>query len=337
MMDILELETMVQDRLSNLIDPERATKEELLRLNEMLLIKELARQFYISPELTMGGRARNTLTTLKSYPEYSNLEFQVLLSKGRQVIASQPELKDEMEGDNIVIYPLNHVGELLIRPKEELDKLSKRDLVFLNYWIDTLRGHLELAQDHEKMRKLANWDTKTGLHNVNYFTEIFPRELKRDVKNVSEKDYKGLSLALLDIDNFKLINDTYGHPKGDAVLEKFAQILGLVIEKESDTLARVGGEEFAIVMPETRIEVGKSIADRVRQVTYDTDFGMKDRVTISGGVAHTSQSHFPNELYTFADKALYFAKRNGKNKIVVYSKELAVEPTTHQKMNFGGD
>ena len=134
-----------------------------------------------------------------------------------------------------------------------------------------------------------------------------------------------------------MINDTYGHPKGDAVLEKLAQIFNLVIEKkESDIIARVGGEEFAIVMPNTRIEVAKSIADKIRRITYDTDFEIKDGVTISGGIAHTSQSHFPKELYSFEDKALYAAKKNGRNSIVVYSKELAIEPTTHQKLKFDG-
>jgi diguanylate cyclase (GGDEF)-like protein len=128
---------------------------------------------------------------------------------------------------------------------------------------------------------------------------------------------KKLSLSMLDIDHFKNINDTHGHRVGDAVLQEFVKRIGEVIRKY-DSLGRIGGEEFLIVFPGAKEAVAFKVAERVRSVIGETDFfvdGAKIRVTVSQGVATWDGNTNVDDLIAEADKALYRAKGNGRNRV----------------------
>lgn len=173
----------------------------------------------------------------------------------------------------------------------------------------------ELYKLKEQFRKQANTDSLTKLFNRRYFVSQSEKEFHR-----AKRHNAPLSLVTLDIDYFKRINDQYGHPVGDAVLEQFAAALMPIIRSE-DILARIGGEEFSILLPETAIDVAMTVAERIREeqeglcMTGDWEGGIT--ATVSVGVASLSAQdcHF-EQLFKRADKALYQAKSLGRNRVI---------------------
>jgi len=153
-------------------------------------------------------------------------------------------------------------------------------------------------------------DGLTGVGNRRYFYEKLSQEIKR-----SQSTHAPVSLVFIDIDNFKTVNDTFGHVQGDKVLVQMAVIFKEHI-RGSDSLARWGGEEFAIILPDTDSEVATIIAERLRGVIASFDFGCK--VTISAGITGETGIIDIDKFVSMADGALYRAKVR-KNFVVKYS------------------
>ena len=170
----------------------------------------------------------------------------------------------------------------------------------------------------EEIVKLAKEDPKTGCYNPHFLTEIILKEINRSTR------YKlSFSLILIDIDNFKKFNDTYGHLFGDKILKDFSQIIQMSIRKE-DCVARFGGDEFIIVLPHTGRLGARFVGERVRENFEkrfnEPDYAMQDiRVTFSAGIATYPQDASDCEgLIKSADLALYDSKKAGKNTITNY-------------------
>jgi len=167
----------------------------------------------------------------------------------------------------------------------------------------------------EKLQKLAITDGLTKLYN----SRSFYSQLELEVDRFNRYRHP-LSLLLLDIDNFKVYNDTYGHLEGDKVLVRFSQIIKSCL-RANDSAYRYGGEEFTVILPETGGERAKTVAQRIRKTLESEKFSPKPgkdvKITISIGVTQ----YFPKEeLSTFiqrADKAMYLSKQNGRNKVSV--------------------
>ncbi len=123
---------------------------------------------------------------------------------------------------------------------------------------------------------------------------------------------------MLDIDNFKSINDRFGHDVGDTVLRKIADIL-VENTRAVDTVGRLGGEEFLIICPETGAMQGKFVAEKIRRAVEKLNLDRIPEVTVSIGVADFTGMESVEELIKKADDALYTAKRTGKNRVVIYS------------------
>ena len=186
------------------------------------------------------------------------------------------------------------------------------------------RNHAELEQQHRQLREqneqlqqanevleqLSITDGLTKLHNHRYFQETLTREIKR-VSRTGDS----LALLLIDIDDFKALNDRLGHAAGDAVLVRIARILNESV-RESDVLARYGGEEFVVLAPGTDLEGVAYLAEKVRTAVAEASFGHDTsgkplRVTVSIGVAQYAGDR--REFFDTADRALYRAKAAGKN------------------------
>ena len=172
------------------------------------------------------------------------------------------------------------------------------------------------AQMYERMERMATTDGLTNLINHRYFQELFDAMIAR-----SERYGRPMSLILTDIDHFKSINDTYGHPVGDMVLKKVAKLLSGAARR-TDVVARYGGEEFAVLMEETGTEGALQTAERIRKAIEAETMRSENgtfKCTISLGIAT-----FPNDanvkarLAECADQALYQAKRSGRNRAVVF-------------------
>jgi diguanylate cyclase (GGDEF)-like protein len=122
------------------------------------------------------------------------------------------------------------------------------------------------------------------------------------------------SLIICDIDDFKLINDKYGHSKGDEVLKAFAKVLKQNV-RFTDTLARWGGEEFVILLPQADIAHAVAAARKIRSAIEKHDFDCDERITASFGVSITQKDDTQTDWFNRADKALYLAKESGKNSV----------------------
>lgn len=182
---------------------------------------------------------------------------------------------------------------------------------------DVLKKLLELCIErinlYDRFQQLSIYDTLTETYNRRYFVMRFIEEFER-----AQKFSLKLSFIMIDVDNFKKINDTYGHLVGDAVLKEIAKTIKQNI-REIDSLARFGGEEFSLILPETdkmsAIVVGERIRSRISQQMIKA-FDETLNATISVGVGSFPQNTLhPDVLMETADKALYQAKISGRNRV----------------------
>ncbi len=173
-------------------------------------------------------------------------------------------------------------------------------------------GNIE-ASYHEEIYRLMTIDGLTEMHNKRYFTEMLEREVSR-----SQRYERAFCIVLFDIDHFKKINDTFGHLAGDAVLRQLGAIVKHKVRRD-DISARVGGEEFAILLPEVGVDGGVEAARKLRAAVEGTTFhfeGTAINVTISLGVAQWEQGiESADGLIKAADTKMYEAKSSGRNRV----------------------
>jgi diguanylate cyclase (GGDEF)-like protein len=167
----------------------------------------------------------------------------------------------------------------------------------------------ELKEQQREIEKLINIDKLTGLYNRHKLDS----ELIKEVSKSTRYNTK-LSIIILDIDNFKCINDSFGHLVGDNILKEFSNVLSKNI-RSSDTLGRWGGEEFLIICPFTNLDEIKILANKIKEILESSNFCTKQSHTASFGVAEFDLNEDLEQLLTRADKALYKAKINGKNRV----------------------
>ena len=218
-------------------------------------------------------------------------------------------------GKSILIRDLGSTNGTYVND-ELIDEyvLRDRDLVKIGRTIFKFLtgGNIESAY-HEEIYRLTTVDGLTQIYNKRYFTETLERELSR-----SHRYRRELSLIMFDIDHFKQINDTYGHLAGDYVLKHLAQVIKAKIRRE-DMMARFGGEEFAIVLPEIDNYNALQFAEKIRKLVVATKFRFEDAdidVKISVGVATAQPEETDvNEFIKRADALLYEAKKSGRNKV----------------------
>lgn len=180
--------------------------------------------------------------------------------------------------------------------------------------LQAMAGHIGLAVGnarlHAEVHRLANRDTLTGLFARHYLDE--------EIKQRQSSDFCG-TLIVVDIDQFKMVNDTYGHQKGDKILKQVSDIVKTSI-RQGDVAARWGGEELAVYLPQLGVQQAVFVGERIRKrVMGETE----PRVTVSCGVAEwswTDDRVSVESLFYRADMALYEAKNNGRNQVVIDNK-----------------
>lgn len=183
---------------------------------------------------------------------------------------------------------------------------------------DHFRRNLESLQSSQRTerryRDLAQTDALTGLYNRAWCNQVMTAQLAQCVQ-VGQ----AVSLAMLDVDHFKQVNDRHGHPAGDVVLKSVADLLRGRF-RGTDALARYGGEEFMVLMPATGVQQAQEVLEQVRQALQDLpialDSGETLRCTISIGVAQHQPGQSLNELISLADQMLYRAKQSGRNRVM---------------------
>jgi diguanylate cyclase (GGDEF)-like protein len=207
--------------------------------------------------------------------------------------------------------------------KQKVPVYSRDELGNLAANINRMAESLDAL--YEQMSRLAKTDQLTGLINRHGYEEIVAREMS------SAKRYgRPLSMAIVDIDHFKRINDTYGHVVGDKVLKAVAET-ALKLLRECDYCFRFGGEEFVALMPQTSLDAAMAALERLRQGIEASEFylyGHNVKLTVSAGVvSYTGGDERQERLLQEADQAMYAAKEGGRNRVVSFP----IPPATRGK------
>ncbi len=224
--------------------------------------------------------------------------------------------------DSFICYPLSSgnrlVGILNLTDKKESGRFDSNDLTIL----DSIAPQLAVAIDRHEMKdkagefeQLSVTDPLTGLLNRRYLAERLNEEIRR-----SDRHGYPMSFVMLDVDHFKSYNDKFSHPEGDKALQIVAQCIKESL-READVAARYGGEEFSILLPQTNLEEGRIIAERIRARIENTRFAHR-QVTVSIGITGASSTrNTATEVISAADKALFEAKRKGRNRVCIFEYE----------------
>lgn len=175
----------------------------------------------------------------------------------------------------------------------------------VRHLLDSIESHLG------DLYSMVINDPKTGVYNSKFFDTIMDLEI--------EKAKRGhhLSLLVADIDDFKLVNDAFGHKKGDAILRHVVGIIKKNVRR-IDVIGRFGGEEFTVLLPFTSYEKAEIVAERIRKSIFKSKYLLRHKVTVSIGLATYENDDTAQRLFNKADAALLVAKKNGKNKTVLY-------------------
>lgn len=252
-------------------------------------------------QLKSDLRYRDTPVIVTSESEF-NQHVQLAYAFGANDFLRKPILPDEAKARVHSSLRLNH----------EIDRRKARE----NEITEIANQLRDLTQ---VLMKLSLIDALTGVANRRAFEQNLDQEFKR-----AKRSKKSLSIILFDVDYFKKYNDRYGHPAGDLCLKRLAQQVQSTIKRPGDMVARYGGEEFAIILPETDIQGAAIIAERVLKGVRDLGMSHEDNkqhdqiLTVSIGlVAYDCYEHGVDsaELIRRADKALYKAKNEGRNRI----------------------
>jgi len=175
----------------------------------------------------------------------------------------------------------------------------------------------QLQKTNFELQRLTNTDGLTGIANRRYFDDYLGAEWKRAMRMQEE-----ISLLLIDVDNFKLYNDTYGHVAGDLVLKQVAKAMEASVVRSSDLCARFGGEEFSVILPNTNIDGARAAGEKVREMVESLQIDHVHSVSGILSVSIGAATFIPQEednrsdLIHLADKRLYRAKQIGKNRVV---------------------
>lgn len=242
----------------------------------------------------------------------------------REALAgSQVEVRPLAEHDSPDLVSHGHPGFVLVLPVRRLGKLMGAMELYLAERTELSLDQAEMlqgiaaqaatairhAQLYREQEESSLTDELTHLANRRYLAQRYLQEMQR-----ARRHRQPLAILMMDIDHFKLVNDTRGHLVGDAVLSEVAQIITRSV-RDSDVCARYGGEEFAVILSGSDLDGAMRLAGRLRAAVEAAEFPSGLRVTISVGAAATDEPERLSRLLEEADRALYEAKRKGRNRV----------------------
>jgi diguanylate cyclase (GGDEF)-like protein len=226
-----------------------------------------------------------------------------------------PGIYPEGEPFNLALLPLTYQEE-----KMGYVAFDGGNLDPLATLVRQLASSIKNAELHAKVLDLSLTDGLTGVHNRRYFEIMLQKETDR-----SRRYQRDLAVIMIDIDRFKLYNDAYGHPAGDEALKEIVQCIMRGARRGLDVVTRYGGEEFAVILPETDVEGARVVAESMRRKVAE-DGNLLQPTTVSLGIASLrGEKVSPEELVDEADRALYQAKAQGRNRTVVFYEEWMTE------------
>jgi len=217
------------------------------------------------------------------------------------------------QGDEMLVSQVIQLGAYEYLPKNRINLESVSRVI--NNTLERARLRNDVKKAQAKMAEMSTVDELTKLHNRRYFIEALEGEFERASRYEIE-----MALIMVDLDHFKKINDTYGHPSGDMVLSEIGRILKKHVRR-NDIACRYGGEEFAVILSNVSRENIYAAYDRFREMVSEHLFEYESNqfhITVSIGIAFSNNAESANDLLSQADQALYQAKDTGRNKTVTY-------------------
>ena len=314
-----ELLERVADTLSDLIPYDTLTIYQAHE-SEPVLIPVLARDQYadeIMNDQVALGEGLTGWAVEHREPVWSN---EAHLDERMVQIPGTPE--DEKEA--VIIVPLVARGALhgaLNIYRLESGPFDEEDFELAKRFGDAVAIAMDNARGRARLEQLAHTDSLTGLYNHRFFYERLRAELTR-----ASRIHDSVTVLMLDIDDFKKLNDVYGHGVGDQVLVNIAEILNDMV-RASDVVCRLGGEEFTIIMPSCGAGDALGFASRLTERLSHTDFDPAGEVSMSVGVAQGPEHAMnPRELVACAEAAMMTAKARGKNRVVLFEEDKTERP-----------
>jgi len=303
---------------------EEALKQRTEDLNQR--VKELNCLYKISdivedPEISMDTILHESLEIIAQSWKYPEIVYVKIFWGDKEYTTKNYNETDWYMSQNIIAYNqvlgTIQVGYLEERPEDFIGPFSEEESNLLRAIADQL-GRIaerklaedELKEANIKLKLLARTDPLTQLSNRRDALEKIEYEEKR-----YERSEKPFAIAICDIDDFKSVNDRFGHDAGDEVLKTLANIMCMNVRKQ-DTVSRWGGEEFLLLLPQTDLEGGIVLADKIRKKVHSTEFdfnGMKIHVSLTLGLSIYNESKTIYETINLADQALYMGKKLGKD------------------------
>ena len=262
--------------------------------------QNIGRRYFLNrPELTLGRSEGASIQV--DQDSVSRNHAKIVMAPG------QPTMIMDLDSTNGTFVNNQRVTNEILR---DGDIVRVGQTIFKH-----LSGNNIETKYHEEIYRLTTIDGLTEVYNKRYFLETIERELNR-----AARYDRLLSLAMLDIDHFKRINDTFGHLAGDHVLRELAALMAQNVRRQ-DVLARYGGEEFAAILPEVDEEGAKLVCEKLRALVENHPFnfnGQEIAVTISLGIyCFRGQDETTEQFIAEADKRLYAAKQAGRNRVVI--------------------
>lgn len=316
--------------LSDFLNYERIMVEKLFNLLSSFVEYHVAGVYFASPDDfaenivyfdTLGRNLSKNLLSDVSYDFFREMEKHKNLkdSKFEVVRMLLGKELDYTFGDltSKIIIPFvfdkKLIGGICFYTRQDMDYSSFR---YFDIMISELLAIFKMKYQYTEKEFMSVLDGLTGLYNRRQFEITLEQEYNRTKRHPSD-----FSIAILDIDFFKKVNDTYGHQYGDYVLKTVADLMKQSFRK-TDLLYRYGGEELVMIMPETNIEGALIPVQRLRRMVEEYDFdynGVKAKVTVSIGLSMNYQNlNSSAEILKSADEALYKAKEGGRNRVILY-------------------
>jgi two-component system, cell cycle response regulator len=261
--------------------------------------------------LDPAGCRRSWLRAVEEFPDFKYRS----ISGHRFLGLATPLVAMDDDTCPVVLELGDNIGTIKLYCGEEDANLAGVDI--LAGIAGSLTVALRNAREHDRVKELSLRDSLTGLYNRRVLEEILHLE-------ENKRKPSPLSILIFDVDDFKIINDSFGHPAGDQVLAAIGKMLADNTRKET-IVARIGGEEFALLLTNTGLDTALQIAERLRSKLGEQEFnfsGRKVRLSVSIGVAHNAgDAPAQQSLMSRADQALYQAKRSGKNRVCFHGEE----------------
>lgn len=319
--------------LSDFLNYERILVEKLFNLMSSFVEYNVAGIYFASPDDfaenilyidTLGRNLSKSLLSDIQYDFFRKMEEQKSIKNNkfevvRMLLGNELDYKFTDLNSKIIIpliFDRKLIGGICFYTRQNIDYASFR---YFDIMISELLAIFKMKYQYTEKEFMSVLDGLTGLYNRRQFEIGLEQEFNRTKRHPSD-----FSLAILDIDFFKKVNDTYGHQYGDYVLKTVADLMKATFRK-TDLLYRYGGEELIMIMPETNLEGAIIPVQRLRRSVEEYDFdynGVKSKVTVSIGLTMNHQDlNSPAEILKTADEALYKAKESGRNRVILHEQQ----------------